>query len=300
MTQPPTPSPSAATPAHPRTGRNLPAAIGTGVILVAAIIVTLSFPVLNGGFVLLVALALSLATVEVGNALGRRGMRTQRRLIILGTVLAVVVPYAVRLSRMAGVDWALHPAGIVFTIIGFTVVLALGLRMRQGAQDYVRDAAASLFTIAYVPLLGSFVTLMLAGEHGAARVTAFILIVSGSDTGGYIAGVLFGKHKMAPVISPKKTWEGLAGSFVLACLVAIFFAASVFGLAWWVGIVWGLVITAAAVVGDLIESMIKRDVGLKDMSSFLPGHGGVMDRLDSMLVSAPWAWLCMYLMIPGG
>lgn len=293
--QAPVPTPSATS----RAGRNLPAAIGTGLALVVAIVATLGVPMLNGGFVLLVAVALSFATIELHNALKRIGMTTVRTPIIVGTVLAVVVPYLARLAHERGHDFPVHPAGIVFTIVGFTVVVALALRMREGTHNYVRDAAASLFTIAYIPLLGSFVTLMLAETHGAARVTAFILVVAGSDTGGYVAGVLFGKHKMAPVVSPKKTWEGLAGSFVMAMAVAVLFAVFVFHVAWWTGLVTGAVVTVAAVVGDLVESMIKRDVGIKDMSSFLPGHGGIMDRLDSLLVSAPWAWLCMFLMVPG-
>ena len=138
---------------------------------------------------------------------------------------------------------------------------------------------------------------MLAEEQGAARLVTFVLVVTMSDTGGLIGGVLFGKHPMAPMISPKKSWEGFAGSMVFgvaAGAMAIF----VLDVPFWVGIILGVCLVAVGTCGDLIESMIKRDIGIKDMSSFLPGHGGVMDRLDSLLVAAPVAWLIMYILVP--
>ena len=167
-------------------------------------------------------------------------------------------------------------------------------------MGFVRDSAASLLTIAYLPLLGSFLTLMLGEDHGPLRVAATILCVSGSDTGGYIAGVLFGRHKLAPRISPKKTWEGLAGSFVLAMAVGAAMAHFALGAPFWVGLLLGAVLVVTGTSGDLVESMIKRDLGVKDMSNFLPGHGGVMDRIDSVLLAAPAAWLVMFLLVPRG
>jgi phosphatidate cytidylyltransferase len=172
--------------------------------------------------------------------------------------------------------------------------------MRGGAQGYLADTSASLFLIAYVPLLGSFVGLMLAGDQGVARVVTFVLVVVMSDLGGYVGGVLFGRHPMAPVISPKKSWEGFGGSIVFSTAAAILTA--IFGLNthWWVGLILGPLLVVAGTIGDLVESLIKRDLGIKDMSSFLPGHGGVMDRLDSLLLAAPVGWLIMYLLVPGG
>jgi phosphatidate cytidylyltransferase len=172
--------------------------------------------------------------------------------------------------------------------------------MPKGVAGYVRDVAASSLIIAYVPLLGSFAALMLAEEQGTLRVVTFLLIVVMSDTGGYVAGVLFGKHPMAPKISPKKSWEGVAGSLVFATVAGLCMAIFVLKVPFWVGIVLSVGLVAVGSCGDLIESMIKRDLGIKDMSSFLPGHGGVMDRLDSLLVAAPVAWLIMYLLVPGG
>jgi phosphatidate cytidylyltransferase len=172
--------------------------------------------------------------------------------------------------------------------------------MPRGAPGFVKDIAASLAIIAYVPLLGSFAALMLAEELGGARVVTFMLIVVMNDVGGYVAGVLFGKHQMAPKISPKKSWEGFAGSLVFGTGAGA--AMSVYSLKqpFWVGIILGVALVAIGTCGDLLESMIKRDLGIKDMSSFLPGHGGVMDRLDSLLVAAPVAWLIMYILVPGG
>ena len=172
--------------------------------------------------------------------------------------------------------------------------------MPKGVAGYVRDVAASLLIIGYVPLLGSFAALMLAEGRGTLRVVTFMLIVVMSDTGGYVAGVLFGKHPMAPKISPKKSWEGFAGSLVFATVAGICMAIFVLHVPFWVGIILSVCLVAVGSCGDLIESMIKRDLGIKDMSSFLPGHGGVMDRLDSLLVAAPVAWLTMYLLVPGG
>ncbi len=159
--------------------------------------------------------------------------------------------------------------------------------MPKGAHGYVKDSAASLMIIGYVPLLGSFAALILAGENGPVRIVTFLLIVIMGDTGGYVAGVLFGRHPMAPKISPKKTWEGLVGSVLFGTVAGVLMTVYALGQPFWVGIVLGVCLVAIGTCGDLIESLIKRDLGIKDMSSFLPGHGGVMDRLDSLLIAAP-------------
>jgi len=182
--------------------------------------------------------------------------------------------------------------------LALTVLAALIWRMRGGSKGYVKDAAASLMIIAYVPMLGSFAPLMLAEDHGAARLVTFMLVVTMSDTGGLIGGVLFGKHPLAPKISPKKSWEGFAGSMVFGIAAAVLMTVLVLKVPFWVGIIIGVSLVTVGTCGDLIESMIKRDLGIKDMSSFLPGHGGVMDRLDSLLVAAPVAWLIMYVLVP--
>jgi phosphatidate cytidylyltransferase len=189
---------------------------------------------------------------------------------------------------------------VLLASLALTVLAALIWRMPKGPIGYVRDAAASLLIISYVPLLGSFAALILAGRHGALRMVTFMLIVVASDVGGYVAGVLFGRHPMAPLISPKKTWEGLAGSFVFAVVGGVCMTAYALHAPFWVGLILAVCLVAAGTCGDLIESLIKRDLQIKDMSSFLPGHGGMMDRLDSLLLSAPVAWLIMYALVPGG
>lgn len=283
-----------ATPApHGRAGRNLPAAIGVGVVLGAALIVTLGwFPV---GFQILVGVALALGALEVHQALKRLDMHSAIIPIVLGTLAIVIGAYFAGLA-----DVGIPANTLMLALIGMTALVALIWRMPKGERGYVRDSAASLFIIGYIPLLGSFVGLMLADDQGRMRVITFITVVVLGDIGGYVAGVLFGKHQMAPRISPKKTWEGFAGSVVFGIAGAIPFVVWGLGGAFWIGILLGAVLVAVGACGDLIESLIKRDVGIKDMSSFLPGHGGVMDRIDSLLVAAPVAWLILVLLVPGG
>lgn len=291
----------AGTPASPaapvrksRAGRNLPAAIGVGVGLVAVVVSTLLW--FNWGFVAFTALALALGAVELHRALLRLDMRSSIIPIVVGTVVIVMGAYAA--GRVHG---ATLPSNTwLVASLGMTVLAALIWRMPKGAAGFVRDAAASLFIIAYLPLLGSFVALIMAGTHGALRMVSFIACVVANDIGGYIAGVLFGRHPMAPRISPKKTWEGFAGSVVAGMAVGMFCTTQLLHVSWWAGVLLGALLVGFGTAGDLVESLVKRDVGIKDMSHFLPGHGGVMDRLDSLLVAAPVAWLVMYLTVPGG
>jgi phosphatidate cytidylyltransferase len=175
-------------------------------------------------------------------------------------------------------------------------VTALGTmlwRLRAGVDGFVRDATAGVFVAVYVPFLAGFVTLLLKPDDGPLRVLTFILVTIASDIGGYAVGVLAGRHPMAPVISPKKSWEGFAGSAVFC--VAAGWASVVYLLDgdWWVGVLLGLVAVVMATLGDLSESLIKRDLGIKDMGDLLPGHGGLMDRLDSILFAAPAAFLLL-------
>ena len=282
------------TPTYGRVGRHLPAAIGVGVGFGAVAVVCLLY--FHLGLVLLIAAATAAAARELQRELGRQGMHAALVPIMAGCVLVALVPYI--FGEM--LPLALPMIGLVLSCVAITVIAAMIWRMPQGSAGYVRDVAASLLIIAYVPLLASFAVLMIAAEQGAARIVAFVLVVAMSDTGGLIAGVLFGKHPMAPRISPKKTREGQAGSLIFGVAAGV--GTAIFGLdvAFWVGILLGVALVAIGTCGDFIESMIKRDLGIKDMSSFLPGHGGVMDRLDSLLFAAPVAWLIMYILVPGG
>ncbi|QGN35337.1 phosphatidate cytidylyltransferase [Microlunatus sp. Gsoil 973] len=280
-----------------RVGRDLRAAIITGVLLGGAIVASLIF--FKFGFILIMAALLVLATVELGHNFARRNIKVAAVPVAVGTGLAVIVPYLA--EYIPSLDGnGLGRNAVLVGLLALTSIAALAWRMRGGSQGFLVDASASLFLIAYVPLLGSFASLLLAGDRGIARVVTFILVVVCSDLGGYVAGVLFGRHPMAPVISPKKSWEGFVGSMVFATAAAVLMAVLGLKVDWWVGLVLGPLLVLVATVGDLVESLIKRDLGIKDMSSFLPGHGGVMDRLDSLLLAAPMAWLIMYLLVPGG
>ncbi len=280
MTDSPAPVPKS------RAGRDLPAAIAVGLGLFAYVFVTLTW--WRDGFVVLLVALTSIGAVELHNALRRVQMRSAIIPVVIGNVAIIGGTYAAAQSE----NWTNVPWHVVLLgTIGGTVLVALIWRMFGGSEGYVRDSAASLFIIGYIPLLASFVGLILAQDHGVAKVVAVFLCIVGSDTGGYAAGATLGRHPMAPNISPKKTWEGLAGSFALAGLVGILHVVFVMGQPWWWGAVLAIVVVVFGTAGDLIESLIKRDVGIKDMSSFVPGHGGVMDRLDSTLVAAPAAWV---------
>ena len=278
-----------------RAGRNLPAAIAVGVALGAWVV--LSLTLFKPAFVVLIALALVLGSIELYQAFRRHMQMTAAIVpIVIGTVAISTGSYLA--GRQNPVVFS--STSVLLASLALTVLAALIWRLPQGAPGYVRDVAASLAIIGYVPLLGSFAPLMLAGEHGAARVVTFLLIVVMNDVGGYVAGVLIGKHQMAPRISPKKSWEGFAGSVLFGIAAGVLMAVYGLGVPFWVGVLLGASLVAVGTCGDLVESMIKRDLGIKDMSSFLPGHGGVMDRLDSLLLAAPVAWLIMYILVPGG
>ncbi len=278
---------------HGRAGRDLPVAIAVGAGLFFALVGTLAW--WNWGFILILAIALSLGAIEVHNALERLNMHSAIGPIVIGTVAIVVGSYWAGARGLSDISSNTAMLGA----LGMTVTAALLVRLRGGSQGYVRDAAASLFIIAYIPLLGSFLALLLASGQGPRRIIAYLICIVASDTGGYAIGVLFGKHPMAPKISPKKTWEGLVGSLVFGTLAGILSVVFLLGAPWWVGLILGASMVLVGTAGDLVESMVKRDAGIKDMSSFLPGHGGVMDRLDSLLVAAPTAWLILYLLVPG-
>ena len=292
MTSTPREQEQAERPRASRAGRDLPAAIGVGLGLLAVIVVTLMW--WHPGFIVLLVAMTCLGAIELHQAMLHIGMHSAILPIVVGTVAIIGGTYAAAvLEPVTDIPW--HE--VLLGFLAVTVLLALIWRMPGGSDGYVRDAAASLFTISYIPLLASFVALILAMPGGTGKVVALALCVAASDTGGYAIGATLGKHPMAPNISPKKTWEGMAGSTVTAALVGSLVAVFGLGAPWWVGLSLGLVCVVFGTAGDLIESLIKRDVGIKDMSSFLPGHGGVMDRLDSILVAAPAAWL-LFTQVP--
>ncbi|WP_353081691.1 phosphatidate cytidylyltransferase [Tessaracoccus lapidicaptus] len=282
---------AATTPAS-KAGRDLPVAIGVGIALFVPFAVGLIwFPWL---FILLVAVALTAAAVEVHGALLRTGMRAEIVPIAIGTAVSVVGGYLAAVTELR-----VTPTAFVIICLGATMIAALGARLLRGREGFIRDIAASSLLIAYMPMLGMFVPLLMTAPAGQLRVLTVIVIVIAADTGAYAVGSLLGRHKLAPEISPGKTWEGLAGGVTVATGFAVAAVAFLLDGPWWVGIPLGILVSLAATIGDLVESLIKRDAGLKDMSNFLPGHGGVMDRLDSMLVAFPMGWLVLHLALGG-
>ncbi len=262
------------------TGRNLPVAFAVALGLGAIVIVTLL--TVKIAFLVFVALIVGVAFWELSRVL--RSHEIALPLIPVGVGGALV--YA--LGYWHGTQWELAALGVTF-------IALLAWRLPGGPAGYLRDVTAGVFALIYLPVMATFVALMLAQPDGAHRALVFVILVVCSDTGAYFAGILFGRHLMAPTISPKKTWEGLAGS-VVACLAAgaLGMTLLLHGRVWY-GLVLGAATVAAATLGDLAESMIKRDLDTKDMSSILPGHGGVLDRIDAMLIVAPVAWLLMTL-----
>jgi phosphatidate cytidylyltransferase len=283
----------ASTPTSARAGRNLPVAVAVGLALGAAVLVPLYTD--KTVFVAVVALAACVGLVELVTSARPSTPGLALPPLLAGAVLMVVLAY-LRGSSALVVGLLLTMLGVV----GWTVLAAAGgAPAAADPLDRLRAVSVSMFAAVYVPFLASFCVLLTAPGDGPARVTTFVATVVCSDVGGYAAGVLFGRHPLAPSVSPKKSWEGLGGS-LLACVVgAALLVTLLLHAPAWRGVVFGAVMALAAVLGDLGESLLKRDLGVKDMGHLLPGHGGVMDRLDSLLVAAPLAWLLLSALVPG-
>ncbi|OHV40438.1 phosphatidate cytidylyltransferase [Parafrankia soli] len=270
-----------------RAGRDLPAAIAVGVVLGAVILVPLFtlYPI----WVAVVSAAVAVGTYEVVRALHVAGMSVPLVPLAAG---AIAMPVAAYTSGTNGLALAL--AGTTLAAVAVRAVRdpAGGGRHGGGRQARLRDAAACAFTSAYVGFPAGFATLLTSAPDGHWRTIAFLGTVVASDIGGYTAGVLSGgRHKLAPSVSPGKSWEGFAGSVVGCVVVASVLMAWPLGAEIWQGALLGAAVACTATVGDLGESLLKRDIGIKDMGNLLPGHGGLMDRLDSLLCTAPVAWL---------
>jgi len=281
-----------------RAGRNLPAAIAVGVLLLGVVAASLWFR--EEPFVALAAVTVCAGLWELRDAFARRQIALPIWPLMVGGVGMVV-------SAFVGGSEAL--------LISFVITLAAVVlwRVLDGpGPAALRDVAAGVFAATYVPFLAGFVVMLLAQDNGNWRVAMFILLAVANDTGGYIAGVLLGRHPLAPTVSPKKSWEGLAGSVALTTLVGVLGShwvldlpflpgrgTPLLGAAVVLGVVLGLMTAVTATVGDLAESLLKRDLDLKDMGWLLPGHGGVLDRVDSILVTAPFVYLVLSVATSG-
>ena len=284
----PTPAPPVD---HGRAGRDLPVAIASGVVLLLGIAGSLVF--WKTAFMLIVAGAVVVAIWELHKGFLAKEIDLPEQPLMLGGVVMVVVAYF------------FGPAALV-TATAVTALAIMLWLLRRGVPGYVQNTTASVFTLIYVPFLGSFVALLLAEggtqdfdrwDDGVRGIIVFILVTIASDMGGYVAGVLFGRHPMAPVISPKKSWEGFAGSVVFCVVTGWALVVYFLDGDWWVGIALGLIAVVMATLGDLCESVIKRDLGIKDMSQVIPGHGGLMDRLDSLLATIAPVWLLLHYLV---
>ncbi len=266
-----------------RAGRDVPVAIAVGLALAG--LVLLSLFVWKAAFVVVVVAAIVLGLGELGNGLAAAGIRLPRTPVALGAVAMLVSAY------LGGAESLL----VAFAV---TVGAVLVWRLTDASHGQARDISAGIFASLYVPFLAGFAMLLLRPEDGPQRVVAFILLTVLSDVGGFAAGVLLGRHPMAPSVSPKKSWEGFAGSAVFCAAGGAAVLVLMLGGAFWQGVLLGLAVACTATLGDLGESMIKRDLDIKDMGTLLPGHGGLMDRLDSLLPVAPVVYLVLSAFLP--
>jgi phosphatidate cytidylyltransferase len=274
-------APSQTTP--PKAGRNLPAAVGVGLVLAGVVIGTLVYDA--RAFLAVIVVAVAYGAWELRRAIATKGAVVPLVPLLLGTVGMLVSAY-------------LRGAEALVVTFGLTIIGLLVWRVADGVAGAARDLSASALVTFYPVFLGGFASLMLAAPDGRQRIVVFILVTVFSDIGGYAVGVLFGRHSMAPSLSPKKSWEGFGGSVGTCAVVGAVSMPLLLGGAWWAGAVLGAVAAGAATLGDLIESSIKRDLGIKDMGTLLPGHGGMMDRLDSLVVVAPVAWALLLWFVP--
>lgn len=273
-------------------GRDLPAAVTVGLGL--AVLVLLAVFVIPYGWYPFVALAIAVATWEVHARLSEAGYLLQRWMLIGGgqLLLWLSLPFG--------------PKGLVAGYVTAVLCLMFGRLFHHGPasppKNYLRDTAMGIFVLTWIPLFASFAAMMSlfgsAAAPGSYFIVTFMLCVAASDIGGYVFGVMFGSHPMAPAVSPKKSWEGFAGSVVFGIAAGVFSVTVLLHHYWWWGVLLGIGLVVCATLGDLVESQFKRELGIKDMSNLLPGHGGLMDRLDGMLPSAMVTWLLLSLITP--
>ncbi len=263
-----------------RAGRKLLPSIAVSLSLIALIWFALAYH--REIFACVVAIAVVLGIREIVRAFSVRKIYLSK----VGLVTAsLALSYATWNGGVAGLA--------VATAIALPVLLIQLLT--KGPEGFVASATATVFALLYLPFLGGFLILLARPSTGLERVMTFVVLVGCNDTFGYMVGVLVGKHPLVPTISPKKSWEGLIGSLIFTVIGGVLAVKYIMTMHWWIGAVVGLMIVFTATCGDLIESAMKRDLALKDMGSLLPGHGGMLDRLDSVLISAPALWLALEL-----
>ena len=270
-------------------GRSLSKSIAVGLLLAAIFLSSLLM--YKELFIVFLSISTAIGAWELSTALREKKWYVPRVPAVVGSVLIMPATY----FGGPAIQWLASIAIVAALIVWRTVHLLFERRKAnfQTLKRTVRDFGAAAFLVIYLPLTLSFGMLLLRQDDGQWWVLSFVTTVALIDSAGYLFGRIFGKNKLAPGVSPKKTWEGLAASIVFGTVSAVSFTVFVLGGAWWVGIILAAALILAAVFGDLAESLIKRDLGIKDMSTWLPGHGGMMDRLDSMLPASLMTYLVM-------
>jgi len=263
-----------------RGGRNLPLAILSGVGLAAVFLGALF---LNDWLLLTyVAVIVVVGQLEVDHAFRVRGLRPVTPVAVVAGLIAFYGAYAFGATAQS-----VAIIGLLFGALAWTLAAA-------DRRDVVANLGATCLSMIWVPFCASFMGLLLARPDGRAWVLSVIALTVSTDIGAYGFGSQLGRHKLAPSVSPAKTWEGLVGALVLVLVLAALVTARVVpGLEVWQALLLGLVVVGAATLGDLAESLFKRDLGVKDLGHLLPGHGGIMDRVDAMIFTLPAAHLLL-------
>jgi phosphatidate cytidylyltransferase len=261
-----------------KAGRKLLPSIAVSATIVAIVWFTLAFQ--RELFAVLIGLAVILGIREITRAFNLSKTYISYPALVIATVVLTIA------------TWRGGVAGLAIAT-AFCLPNLLVHLLRRGPNGFIASATATTLVLIYLPFLAGFLILLARPEDGLSRVMTFVILISCNDTFAYLVGVLFGKHPLAPTISPKKTWEGLAGSVVFTIAGGAISFHYLLHEPWWMGSILGLIVVFTATSGDLIESAMKRDLSLKDMGTLLPGHGGMLDRLDSALLSGPAVWLAL-------
>lgn len=261
-----------------RAGRKLGPSILVSLSLLAVVFLTISFAKFL--FAIFVWVAILLAARELIRAYKAGGIELPGNAIAIAITILLAAAWFGRVSGLAVATAIAIPNVLVYILF-------------KDPKDFVRKSTAAAFAIFYLAFLGGFILLLAHDKQGLARIFTLVVLVSCNDTFAYIFGVLIGKHPLAPHISPKKTWEGLIGSVIATTIGSALVFQYALGRTWWIGAAIGLVAVVTSTCGDLIESAVKRDLAIKDMGTILPGHGGMLDRIDSVLFTGPAVWFAL-------
>jgi phosphatidate cytidylyltransferase len=263
-----------------RVGRNLVNSTIVGVLLLVVIFGSAFY--IQGAFAVLVWFAEMVAIRELKLAYRHGGIEVPEHGLQIAATVMIIATWFGRVSALAVVTAIVIPNVMAYLLI-------------RSPKDFVKRSTASAFALFYIPFLAGFILLLAHNPDGGSRILALIVLVACNDTFAFLSGVIFGKHLIAPHVSPKKTWEGFIGAIVATMIGASLVLHFSFHKNWYIGALIGIVGVVTATFGDLIESAIKRDLGIKDMGTILPGHGGILDRIDSMLFTAPAVWFALEL-----